>query len=333
MSCGIGILGAGVMGSDHARILGAQIAGAHLVGIFDPDPARAEAAAAANGARRAFGEGIALIDDPEVDAVLVASPDETHADFVLACLARGKPVLCEKPLAASAEECLTLVEAETSLGKRLIQVGFMRRFDPFYNDLRRTFGSGTLGPALLAHCAHRVAEVPVYFQAHMSITNAAVHEFDILRWLIGHEIAAVQVLRSRQKSTATLRDPLMILLETNDSVLIDVETYVSAEYGYDIRTELVCEHGTAELARPQPATLRANGTCNATYPGDWRGRFGEAYRLQLQAWVGSFDTGEPAGASAWDGYLATVIADAALRSLDEGIRVPLPAPEAPAFYR
>lgn len=123
MSCGIGILGAGVMGSDHARILGAQIAGAHLVGIFDPDPARAEAAAAANGARRAFGEGIALIDDPEVDAVLVASPDETHADFVLACLARGKPVLCEKPLAASAEECLTLVEAETSLGKRLIQVG------------------------------------------------------------------------------------------------------------------------------------------------------------------------------------------------------------------
>ncbi|MDR5653499.1 Gfo/Idh/MocA family oxidoreductase [Ruixingdingia sedimenti] len=333
MSYGIGILGAGVMGSDHARILASQVAGAHLVAVFDPDRARAEASAGANGARRVHARGIDLIDDPEVEAVLIASPDATHAEFVLACLARGKPVLCEKPLAASAAECLQLIEAETKLGRRLIQVGFMRRFDPFYGDLRAGLEQGGLGPVLLAHCVHRVATVPGYFQADMSITNAAVHEFDILRWLLGQEIAAVQVMRSRRKSTATLRDPLMIVLETDQGVVADVEAYMSAAYGYDIRTEVVCEEGTAELARPQPAAFRRNGSVAAAYPADWRGRFADAYRLQLQGWVNGVRSGVPAGASAWDGYLATIIADAALKSLNEGGRVAIPAATRPALYR
>src|SRR6478736_3120917 len=102
MSIGVGIIGAGVMGADHARIFAGSVAGAHLVAISDADAARASAAAQETGAKRSLSDPFALINDPEVDAVLIASPDATHPDFAIACIKAGKPVLCEKPLAPTA---------------------------------------------------------------------------------------------------------------------------------------------------------------------------------------------------------------------------------------
>src|SRR5213595_1332719 len=123
MSLGIGIIGAGVMGGDHARTLARSIQGATLVALSDADPDRAASVAAQTGGPRIFAQAPALIGDPAVDAVLIASPDSTHLELTLACLAAGKPVLCEKPLAPTAGECLQVVAAETRLGRRLVQVG------------------------------------------------------------------------------------------------------------------------------------------------------------------------------------------------------------------
>ena len=108
---GVGVIGAGMMGADHVRTLSTAVDGAHVAAVADADPARA-AAAAALGGGRAFADPHALIADPEVDAVIVASFDPTHEEFVLACIAAGKRVLCEKPLATTAEACLHVVEAE-----------------------------------------------------------------------------------------------------------------------------------------------------------------------------------------------------------------------------
>ncbi len=321
MAIGIGIIGAGVMGADHARILSAHVGGAELVAVSDADEARAATSAQANGARRHHADGLALIEDPEVEAVLVASPDHTHADFVLACLGAGKPVLCEKPLAPTSAECLGLIEAERKAGRRMIQVGFMRRFDPFYVEMRNTLHGGALGRPLLLHCAHCNASAPGFFTPEMSVTNAAVHEFDAIRWITGREIVAVTALSSARKGGGALRDPIMILAELDDGVVADIEIFMNAAYGYDIRTELVCENGTIDLARPAPNAVRCAGERALSFPGDWRGRFGDAYRLQLQAWIGSLAGRAPSGAGARDGYAAMCVAEAALASLASGSRV------------
>ncbi|MER9856400.1 Gfo/Idh/MocA family oxidoreductase [Mesorhizobium sp. M0098] len=308
------------MGADHARTLATQVGGATLVAVSDPDEARAREVARANQARRHHTDGFALIEDPAVEAVIVASPDHTHAGMVLACLRAGKPVLCEKPLAPTMAECRELIEAEHRTGRRMIQVGFMRRFDPGYAAMYATLSSGRLGRPLLMHCAHRNAAAPGFFTPEMSIANAAVHEFDVARWMLGLEAVAVTALRSTSKANGALRDPILLLLEMHHGVLIDIEIFMNAAYGYDIRAELVCENGTVELGRPAPNLVRNEGGEARTFPSDWRGRFSDAYRLQLHAWIGGIGGKTQSGAGALDGYVATLIAQAALRSLASGAR-------------
>ena len=129
MSVGVGVIGTGVMGSEHARLLSRETPDAHLAGVFDADAARAQAAAAD---ATVFPDPRSLIKSDRVGAVIIASPDGTHAELTLACLEAGKPVLCEKPLASSAADALRVVLAEAALKRKLIQVGYMRRFDPGY---------------------------------------------------------------------------------------------------------------------------------------------------------------------------------------------------------
>ena len=156
MDIRVGVVGTGIMGSDHARTLAGSIKGAALVAVADKDRDRASAVASETRARRVHAEAGALIDDPDVEAVLIASPDPTHEDLVLACLEAGKPVLCEKPLASTITGCLRIVAAEAAIGRRLVQVGFMRRFDPGYLAMKATLATGRAG-ALLMHCVHRNA--------------------------------------------------------------------------------------------------------------------------------------------------------------------------------
>ena len=309
---GVGVIGAGMMGSDHVRTLTTAVDSARVAAVADADPARAEAAAALGGGR-ALTDPHALIAHPDVDRVVVASFDATHEEFVLACIAAGKPVLCEKPLATTAAACLRVIEAEAAAGRRLVTLGFMRRRDPLYGELRAVLGA--VGAPLLVHCAHRNARAPAIYTSEMLITSSCVHEIDVSRWLLGEEIVAAEVRAPRSTTAAQdgLRDPQLILLETASGVLIDVEVFVNASYGYDIRCEVVGEQGTVRLAE-QVAP-------------DFRTRFATAYRRELDAWV----RGEE-GPSAWDGYAANAVADACVASLHGGGRVEVALAERPALY-
>ncbi len=334
MSIGIGVIGAGVMGADHARTIATAVGGAHLAAIADADRARAADVAAALGVR-SFADGMALIADAGVDAVLVASPDATHAAFVLAALAAGKPVLCEKPLAPTAAACEAVMAAEMAGGVRRVQVGFMRRFDPGYAILRRRFAAGEIGAPVMLHCLHRNATMPAFFDSDMVITNAAVHELDITRWLLEQEIVAVSVFAPAAPDAApgAVRDRQLLVLETSGGVVADVEVFVSAGYGYDVRAELVGTQGSLALAPQEPVTVRAAGRAARAIAADWRGHFAAAYQLQLQAWVQALRTGTPCGAGAWDGYAATLIAEACIEARRSGARVAVALPPRPAFYR
>jgi myo-inositol 2-dehydrogenase/D-chiro-inositol 1-dehydrogenase len=332
MSLGIGVIGAGVMGADHARTIARFTAGAHVAAISDPDLARARAAAAETGSPRVAAEALDVVADPGVGAVLIASPDHTHAGLVLACLEAGKPVLCEKPLAPTPEACLQVIETETALGRRLVQVGFMRRFDPAYVAMKRTLGDGRLGRPLLFHAVHRNVAPPAFFDAGMIVTNAAVHEMDVARWLLDSEIVRGRVIRSGAGASPSYADLMLIVLENAAGNLIDVELFMRAGYGYDIRGEVVCERGTVAMEPPAHLHVRHAEAEAFPFATDWRARFADAYRLQLQGWVDGIAAGRSVGASAWDGYAATAVAAACLKALASGEPAEVRMQPRPAFY-
>ena len=163
MSIRIGLIGAGLMGADHARILATEVPGVTLQYICDADAARSRSVADAYGAVHATSDPLAVIADKWVDAVLIASPDQTHAPLTKACIEAGKPVLCEKPLSQDSRECLEVIAAEVKGGKRLAQIAFMRRFDPAYVEMKAALDKGLIGPALMFHCFHRNVSAPANF--------------------------------------------------------------------------------------------------------------------------------------------------------------------------
>jgi myo-inositol 2-dehydrogenase/D-chiro-inositol 1-dehydrogenase len=333
MSIGVGIIGAGVMGADHARIIARSVAGAHLVAISDADEARARAVATETGAKRGVNDPLGVINDPEVGAVLIASPDSTHADFTIACIKAGKPVLCEKPLAPTAAEGLRVVEAEVSAGKRLVQLGFMRRFDPGYTEMKGLLDSGAYGEALAFHCIHRNASAPAHFDSAAAIVNSCVHEVDISRFVLSAELSSVRVFRAKRSKLAHFDDPMLVVFETDKGQLVDVELFLNAQYGYDVKGELICETGTISFGPTVNTEIRSSGVTATHLAPDWRPRFAAAYRIQNQAWVDSIATGRPVGSSAWDGFVATTVTDAGVKSLKTDETVAIAYEKRPGLYQ
>jgi myo-inositol 2-dehydrogenase / D-chiro-inositol 1-dehydrogenase len=333
MTLRVGVVGTGMMGRFHVERLAGGVPNAEVVAVSDVYVEGARQVGEQVGAR-VYADGHELVGDDQVEAVLIASPGFTHEEFSLACLAADKPVLCEKPLAPTADACLRVLEAEAAKPRRLVQVGFMRRYDADFRALKAGVDEGRVGRPLLLHCRHRNASVPAGFSTDMMITDSVVHDIDVTRWLLGQEIVATTVFKARPSSLAPdgLEDPQMVLFETADGVVVDVESFVTCQYGYDIRYELVGESGTLSLAEHPGVQVRAEGRYQGPIPADYRERFGAAYQSELQEWVDGVLEGTVTGPSAWDGYATTAVAEAAVESQTKGGRVPVELAERPALY-
>ncbi|QJU55245.1 Gfo/Idh/MocA family oxidoreductase [Herbiconiux sp. KACC 21604] len=326
----VGVIGAGIMGADHARIIDAFVGSARVEAVADVDRARAQAVAERIAARhgtsvrapRVSPDARSLIDDPEVDAVIIASHDSTHAELALACLAAGKPVLCEKPLAPTVEECRRVVEADDRAaalhGRRLVSVGFMRRFDPAYAEQKAAVTAGDIGTPLLVHGISRGVSSAPGSTSEGSITGSAIHEFDTIPWLLDSPITAVSWQAPRATGTETgLQDPQVMLIRTADGVLSTLETFLNARYGYDILCEVVGETGTRALRDPARVVAKGSLATSLSFAPDWRQRFEDAYRLELTAWITALQDGsESPLATARDGLAATAVAAAAISSMN-----------------
>jgi myo-inositol 2-dehydrogenase/D-chiro-inositol 1-dehydrogenase len=336
MTVRVGVIGTGMIGQDHIRRITEVIPGGQVAAVTDVDLARAGQVAAGLPGARLHQTGPDLIADPGVDAVLVTSWGATHEEYVLAAIAAGKRVFCEKPLAPTSAGAMRIVEAEIAAGRRLVQVGFMRRYDPAYNALKDALDAGQVGAPLLMHCAHRNPSAPPYgFTTDMIVSDSAVHEMDLVRWLFDEEIAAVRILRPRATSRAAaegLQDPLVLLLEMASGTLVDVEVFVNAGYGYDIRAEVVGEAGTLALADAGGAVVSRQGQRSGRVPADWRERFGRAFDAEFSDWLRAVAAGTTTGPSSWDGYAAAVVTDHCLRALSSGERVTVTMPDRPDFY-
>jgi myo-inositol 2-dehydrogenase/D-chiro-inositol 1-dehydrogenase len=333
MTLAIGVVGAGMIGQDHIRRITKVLAGGRIVAVADADRGRAEAAAAGPGAR-VCPDAASLVAAPEVEAVMICSPGPAHEAAIMPALAAGKPVFCEKPLADTAAACLRILEAETRLDRRLIQVGFMRRYDAAYRALKATLAAGRIGAPLLFHSVHRNASVPAaHYTSEMAISDTMVHDIDVARWLLDDEVARVRVLAGRRNAAGgDLRDPILAVMEMAGGVLVSVEVSVNIGYGYDIRGEISAERGTAALAEANPVVVRAEGSFAGRIPADWRERFMAAYDAEIAAWIAAAAGGGATGPSAWDGYAITAVADAALAAAGSGTAVAVALAPRPALY-
>ncbi|NSY40417.1 Gfo/Idh/MocA family protein [Leisingera sp. ANG59] len=334
MTVKIGVIGTGMIGTDHTRRIQDVLTGAEVVALSDYLPENAEKLRATH-ARRAevFAKGEDLIASDNVDAVLVCSTGSTHEEYVLAAIAAGKPVFCEKPLATTAEGAKRIVDAEALGGKRLVQVGFMRRFDQGYNMLKRTMEE-ELGTPLMIHSAHRNPAVPEQYVTPMAIHDTFIHEIDTFRWLLDDDFVSAQVVFPRKTKHAheKVADPQIVLLETTKGVRIDCEIFVNCRYGYDIQCQIVGEEGVANLPEPMAITTRKEARLSNAILTDWKDRFKTAFDAELQDFIDRVPSGSTGGPSAWDGYVAAISSDACVEAQETGKIIEISLPVRPALY-
>jgi myo-inositol 2-dehydrogenase/D-chiro-inositol 1-dehydrogenase len=331
----VGIVGAGMMGADHVKRITSTISGARVSAIVDPDEARrASALENAPGAT-----GYARIEDAlvagAVDGVLIATPGFLHEQVLLPCLSAGLPILCEKPLTTDPESSWRVLEAEQATGKQLIQVGFMRRFDPEYRQLRDLVETEDAGELLMLRCAHRNPAVPESYVQEMLINDSVVHEFDVVPWLAGSPIVSLEVKHARRNrlTPERLKEPILVLMELENGVLVDLEMNVSIQFGYQVTTEAVFDSGMARIGEAHGLQLWHQGRSGLAEHADFTTRFAAAYDNQVQSWVDAARQGTIAGPSAWDGYKVAVACQEGVASLLDGKPRTLDIPETPTFYR
>jgi myo-inositol 2-dehydrogenase/D-chiro-inositol 1-dehydrogenase len=321
----IAVLGVGMMGADHVARITSRISGAQVTVVNDYLPEKAAEVAAAVPGARVTNDPLDAIAADDVDAILLATPGPTHEKQLLACLERGKPVLCEKPLTTDSTSSLEVVRQEAALGTPLIQVGFMRRFDPEYQQLKALIDGGELGQPLVMHCAHRNPTVPPSFDSAMVVKDSLVHEVDVTRFLLGEEIASVQIIKpmSNRDAPRGLQDPQIAIFQTVSGRHVDVEVFVTTGVAYEVRTEVVGELGSATIGLDIGLVRKsAPGTWGGRITPGFRERFGTAYDIEIQRWVDAVRSGVNVdGPTAWDGYAAAAVCEAGVRSLETGERV------------
>ncbi len=329
----IGIAGTGAIGKTHIERINTRLRGGKVVAATDASPTFGKATAEQYNLEF-FPDCDSLVASKKIDALIVTAADDDHERFVTSALKANLPVFCEKPLAPTADACKRIIDLETSIGKRLVQVGFMRRYDPGYRELKRLVDSGEFGAPLMLHCAHRNFSVADNYTTPMAITSTLIHEIDVLRWLIGEDYATVEMIlpKASKHARANLHDPQIMILTSASGIRMDVEAHVTNRTGYDIQCEVCCEEGYLKL--PELPTVprlrhaqRATPICR-----DWSERFVEAYNIEIQEWMDSTKKGRVDGPNAWDGYAACVCADAAQQSREQKTAVPVALPPTPAFY-
>lgn len=330
----VGVVGAGAMGADHIDRINNRTSGAHISAIIEPDAARAAAAAENAPGAQAFTRIEDAIAADAVDAVLIAVPGQFHEPVLIPALEAGLPILCEKPLTPDSESSLRIVELEQKLDKPHIQVGFMRRFDPEYNNLRKLVESGEAGELLMLRGLHRNPSVGENYSQSMLITDSVVHEFDVIPWLAGSRVVSVEVKYPKTSSLAHsgLKEPILVIMELENGVLVDVEMNVNIQFGYQVATEAVFEKGLARIGQPSGMQRWRDGEFLINEHTDFTTRFATAYDRQIQSWVDAVHEGTlVAGPNAWDGYLVALSCEAGVKALDGGV-IPVDAAPRPDFY-
>lgn len=324
MSVRFGLLGAGRIGKVHARAIGAN-PDAVLVAVADALPEAAAALAAAHGARVATIADIAA--DPGVDAVVICTPTDTHADLIEQFVHAGKAVFCEKPIdlsVARVKACLTAVAA----AKGVLMVGFNRRFDPDFMAVKAALDAGRVGRVEMVTISSRdPGPPPLDYIARSGgiFRDMTIHDFDMARWLLGEEpetvLAAASVLTDPAIGKAGDHDSVNVILRTASGRQAVITNSRRAAYGYDQRIEVLGDKGAVSALNTAEANIEladATGFHRPPLLNFFMTRYVAAYANEIAAFVAAVRDGADTPTTGEDGLRALVLADAALTSVAEG---------------
>ncbi|MDM5197098.1 Gfo/Idh/MocA family oxidoreductase [Fictibacillus enclensis] len=336
MSLRFGVVGTGAIGREHINRITNRLSGGKIVAVTDVNQESAKQTVETYQLDAViYPDDQALIADENVDAVLVTSWGPAHEATVVAAVEAGKYVFCEKPLATTAAGCMRIVKAEMKQGKKLVQVGFMRRYDSGYIQLKQVIENNEIGEPLMIHAAHRNQAAGENYVTETAVQDTLIHEIDVLHWLVNDDYKTVQVTfpRKTKNSHEKLRDPQLFTIETNNGIVMNVEVFVNCKYGYDIQCEVVGEDGIAKLPEFPSVVMRKNEQLSTNILNDWKYRFMDAYNVEIQDFIDSIaKSGEPQGPTSWDGYIAAVTSDACVKAQQTGEKEPIRLQERPAFY-
>ncbi len=333
---GIAIIGSGRAGMIHARSFAAGVEGARLVAMVDPVAAAREAALQELGIEKGYADYRQALADPAVHAVVVVTPTAYHKEIVVAAAEAGKHVLCEKPMAMTAQEC-SLMIAACERARVKLQIGFMRRYHRDFVAGKEALDSGAIGEAVLVKSLTRGPSVPQPWMYDIAKSNGPLaevnsHDIDTLRWFAGDDFAEVYAIGGNYRSPeARAQHP-----EFYDNVAMTIRFTRGAQgmidgaqgvgYAYDARTEVVGTRGVllvGALERSSVIVCGSDSRIVTPAVKSWRDLFADAYREEDRAFVRCILEDRPPSPSGRDGLEAVKAVNAGNRSIASGAPVRL----------
>ena len=227
------------------------------------------------------------------------------------------------------------MEAEIAGGKHLVQVGFMRRYDNGFKQVKEVVDSKEIGAPLVVHNRVCTQTVPESYDTPLAVTGTVIHEIDCMHWLLGENYVSCQVIypKATSKRFEHLQDPQIMIMTTESGIVIETECFVNSQYGYDIQCEVICEDGTVALPDASFPIIKKNAMKTREIETDWKRRFIQAYDDEVQDWIFSVQKGEINGPNCWDGYFATLVAEAMLKAQETKEITPIELGVQPDFYK
>ena len=325
---GIGVLGVGEMGKRHAENLRRLVPEARLVGIADASAERARQVATEFEIENWYSSLDAMLENKDLAAVLIATPDKFHAQAVITAARAGKDILCEKPLALNLADAHAALEAVAKSGRRL-QVGFMRRYDPAYAAAMKRIEAGEIGVPVIFKSIGRDQFGPP-LAAYQSNLNgmlfyaSTVHDFDLARWMMQDEVAKVSSYATTaiRPEVAQFGDIVagVVNLQFERGAIGNIESYAQAVYGYDVRTEVIGSKGSILIGtvNQHPAVFLTERGADRNLADHFLSRFADAYLAEVRDFVHNILHDRPLRATGEDGLKSLAITVAAEQSYLQG---------------
>jgi myo-inositol 2-dehydrogenase / D-chiro-inositol 1-dehydrogenase len=323
----VGIIGAGRIGKVHAETLAFRLPEARTLAIADVNREAAQAVAARCGIPTVTESSEEILANPEIEAVLICSSTNTHADLIVQAALAGKHIFCEKPIAHSLTEIDRALAAVAQAGVKL-QIGFNRRFDANFARVRQAVVSGEIGTPRLMHIISRDPAPPPLSYIRVSggmFMDMTIHDFDMARFLIGDEVKEVYtaggVMVDPEIGAAGDLDTAVITLRFKNGVIGTIDNSRQAAYGYDQRVEILGSLGSIATGNcyPNQAVVSTGTEVRKDLPLNFfMDRYTESFVTEVRAFVQAVRENRPTLVAGADGLIAVVIGIAARKSYDEG---------------
>jgi myo-inositol 2-dehydrogenase/D-chiro-inositol 1-dehydrogenase len=319
----LGAIGLGRMGSLHAENLAGGARGIELVRVVDASEEAARGAGARLGVEWS-ADPRSVLDDPEIDGVVIATPTRTHVELVEQAADKGKHVFCEKPVSFDAESTERAISAARNAGV-VLQVGFHRRFDPDWADATARIRAGELGEVRLFRSSLRDKTAPrAEFLAGSGgfYVDMTIHDLDTARWMVG-EIDEVTAFGAALASPGIAElgdvDNALVVIRFENGALGVIDGSREAVYGYECSTEVMGSKATVRIAehRRRHSEWLTPGAATSDWVEDFSERFPDAYRLELEAFAQAIRAGTEPEITGEDALAAFVLANACERSRRE----------------